>query len=405
MRFFRKSLVFGVVSVVFYTNNVFAAAFQTYELGTPIIGTAAVGQAAVASDASTSYFNPAGMTNLSTSQFMLGSIILVPNNTFSVGSSNTISGNDGGDAGSFTPGLGMYYVYSYSPKLKFGLSLTSPYFGELNYNDGWVGRYNVQQTFLYTLNLNPSVAYEVTRWLSLGAGISIEYANLSQTVALPVSSTDDGQANVKVDNIAPGFNVGAMFTPGDSTRIGIAYRSKISHDLDGDTTFLKIATTPTTSTKMVMPQNVIISLLQAVTNKFNLLGEIGWANWSSMQASDLIVDGYSVTTTLNWHDTYRAGIGGQYKVTPALMLQTGVSYDSSPTDASYRTPNLPMDRQIRAALGVVYAVIPAVHLGVSYEYMNFGNADIDNTSSVGTLQGSYSNNYANVLQVSVNVSC
>jgi long-chain fatty acid transport protein len=405
MRFLNSSLIISSISALFFTNTAFAAAFQTYELGTPIIGTAAVGQAAVANDASTSYFNPAGMTALPTSQFMLGSEMILPYNHFSIGSANTISGNNGGNAGTFSPGLGMYYVYSYSPKLKLGISLTSPYFGNLNYNNGWVGRYNVQQTFLYTLNLNPSIAYEITRWLSLGIGVSVEYANLSQTVALPVSSTEDGQASIKVDNVAPGFNVGAMVTPAQRTRIGIAYRSKITHDLEGDTTFLKLSTMPSTSTKMVMPQNVMISLLQSVSDKFNLLGEVGWSNWSSMQNSDLIVDGYSATTVLDWRDTYRVGLGGQYKIFPSLMLQTGVSYDSSPTTPSLRTPDLPMDRQIRVGLGVIYSIIPAIQLGFSYEYINFGDADIDNSSSNGVLQGSYSRNYANVAQVSINIAC
>lgn len=405
MRFLRFILIFSLINIAFFADTAFAAAFQIYELGTPIIGTAAVGQAAVANDASTSYFNPAGMTQLSTSQFMLGSEIILPNTHFSIGNTNTISGNNGGDAGSFSPGLGIYYVYSYSPKLKLGLSLTSPYYGDLNYNDGWVGRYNVQQTYLYTLNLNPSIAYEVTRWLSLGAGVSVEYANLSQTVAIPVSSTEDGQADIKTDNFAPGFNVGAMITPSRLTRIGIAYRSRITHDLEGDTTFLKLSTVPSTSTTMIMPQNVIISLVQGVTDKFNVLGELGWANWSTMQSSVVIIDGYSAVTDLDWHDTYRVGLGGQYKILPAITLQTGVSYDSSPTSASNRTPDLPMDRQIRAALGVIYTVIPAIQLGFSYEYINFGEADIDNSSANGTLEGSYSKNYANVAQISINVSC
>src|SRR5689334_729948 len=74
---FRISQVLLTTSLL-VSNYAFAAAFQFYELGTPIIGTAGVGQAALAEDASTAYFNPAGMAALQGTQFMVGSEVIVP---------------------------------------------------------------------------------------------------------------------------------------------------------------------------------------------------------------------------------------------------------------------------------------------------------------------------------------
>ncbi len=386
-----------------FSNIVHAAAYQFYELGTPILATAAVGQAAVANDASTSYFNPAGMALLPSTQFMIGSEIIVPKINFAKNHMNTISGDNGGNAGSLTPGVGMYYVYNFSPCFKFGISLTSPYGGALNYNDGWAGRFIVQDLLFYTLNLNPAIAYKINNWAALGAGFSVEYCNIHQTVALPLKNSVDGQANVKVDNFAPGFNVGLMLTPGQNTKLGLAYRSRITHHLKGETTFLRIPFTPVTQSKIIMPQNVIMSLAQDLTCKFTVLGEAGWSNWSAMQNDILTISGFTATTVLDWHDTYRVGLGGQYKLTPKVLLQSGVSYDSSPTGASHRVPDLPMDRQIRAGAGFIYSVFKAAKLGFSYEYINYGKAKIDNLSSNGTLAGSYSRNYAGVVQASINV--
>ncbi len=116
-------------------------------------------------------------------------------------------------------------------------------------------------------------------------------------------------------------------------------------------------------------------------------------------------EGFTVETELDWKNTYRVGLGGQYHMTPTLLLQTGVSYDSSPTTTSKRTPDLPVDRQIRAGIGMIYSVMRMIQIGFSYEYINFGDADIHNVSQNGVLAGSYSKNYANVLQASVNVEC
>ena len=283
--------------------------------------------------------------------------------------------------------------------------MTAPYGGALNYNDHWVGRYVVQQMLLYTLNLNPAMAYRVNQWLSLGAGVSVEYANLNQTVALPITALVDGQVTLKVSGYSPGFNLGILLTPTECTNIGLAYRSQIVHNLSGNIDFLNLTTRPSASVKMVMPSNVIASVSQRLNNKFMLLGELGWSNWSSMVDTIVQVAGYSAVTPQNWNDTYRVGVGGQYKFSDPFLIQAGASYDSSPTSSSKRLPDLPMDRQIRLGLGLEYAMTKAATLGLSYEYINFGNANINNTSANGVLAGSYSRNYANVFQLSLNASC
>lgn len=399
-----SSFIFFLLSFL-VSSSVFAAAFQFYELGTPIIGTAAVGQAVVANDASTSYFNPAGMVELQTSQYLLGSEVVVPYNYFSQSSRTTIKGDNGGSAGTLTPGVNLFYVYSLSPKLKLGISLTSPYGGLLTYNDGWAGRFFVQNIALFTLNLNPAIAYQVNDWLAVGGGASLEYASLQETIALPILPLVDGQINIKVNSFAPGVNVGVMLTPTKTTKVGIAYRSRINHHLSGDITFLRLPVVPNATTNLVMPQNVIASVSQKVANQFVLLGELGWSAWSSMKNTVVHVDGFSGTTPRDWRDTYRLGIAGQYLATPSLTLQTGLSYDSSPTTSSRRLPDLPMDRQVRAAAGLIYSFMPAVQMGFSYEYINMGNANINNHSSNGVLVGSYARNYVNVFQASINVAC
>lgn len=404
MRNFRLSLLTAGAALLIH-SSIHAAAFQLYELGTPIIGSADVGQAAVTRDASIAYFNPAGMTQLKSSQFMIGSQLIFPNTHFSINNLNTISGDNGGNAGQLLPGAGFYYVYNATPKFKLGVSMTTPYGGSLTYDDGWVGRYIVQTMQFYTLNLNPAFAYQVNPWASIGAGFSVEYANLSETVALRILGFDDGKITIKTDNFAYGFNVGTLLTPTTTTKIGIAYRSRILHNLHGTTTFLRISSTPNTSTKMTMPQNVIVSLSQALTSRFTILGELAWANWASMKNTVVNIQSFSLTTPLDWNNTWRAGLGGQYQWSSKVALQAGASYDSSPTNTSYRMPDLPMDRQIRVGAGLLYSAVKAIKLGFSYEYINFGKANINNTSPAGTLSGSYPTNFANVVQASINVEC
>jgi long-subunit fatty acid transport protein len=67
--------VLSFISVLSFSGTLLAqgGGLAVYEVGTPNVGEAYAGQAAVASDASTAFLNPAGMTRLNGTQFLAGS--------------------------------------------------------------------------------------------------------------------------------------------------------------------------------------------------------------------------------------------------------------------------------------------------------------------------------------------
>jgi long-chain fatty acid transport protein len=390
-----------------FTSNINAAAFQLYELGTPIMGTAAVGQAAAITDASTAYFNPAAMTLLPTSEFMLGGQLIVPQIHFQANSANTIAGNNGGGAGLLATGIGTFYVRKFSPNLYLGASFSLPAVGVLDYNDGWVGRYAVQNVSFLAMGFNPVIAYKVNDNFSIGGGVTIYYSQLDETIAIPFPPPlADGQIEAdSLNDVATQFNMGFLITlPKSQTRIGVAYRSKVTFNLQGTTRFLRLPVTPTISSQIILPHNVIVSLYQPITNKFAIVADGGWAKWSDMQSTPIQIGGLvSVAIPRNWKNTWRAGIGGQYYLTHALMVQSGVSFDSSPTNAMFRLPDLPMDKQLRIATGLVLHVNDKISLASSYEYADFGKAAINDVRAFpGTLAGNYSVNRNHFIQISIN---
>lgn len=404
MKYIKSYVIIFSILWSLFNQTVYAAAFQLYELGTPIIGSAAVGQAVNTEDASATYFNPAGMVYLPSTEFMLGSQIILPLVNFKTNSDNTIEGDQGGNAGTLTPGMAIFLAYPYSHNIDFGFSVTTPYAGSLTYHDGFVGRYVVQTAFFYTINLNPSIAYRINDYFAIAGGFSLEYMNLRQTLAVLIPERSDGQIDLRVHNYNAGFNLGLLLRPTTTTKIGVAYRSKINHNLKGDLTFLRIDRVPGVSTKMVMPQNIVASFSQEFSSGFSLLAEFGWSDWSSMQNTALNLQNVSVVTPRNWRDTYRVGIAGHYQMTPCIGLSAGTSYDSSPTSANHRLPDLPMDRQIRLGTGIIFAISRSATLGFSYEYWDLGKANIHAETTTGVLAGSYKNNYSNNVQVSANLS-
>ncbi len=411
-----KLLTASAVVIFFislFTINVYAAGIQSYELGQPSIGTAGAGQAALADDASTAYFNPAGLTRLKRSEVLLGGGASITSMEFSSDAKNTRRGNDGGDAGSVFPSGGLYYAQKLSPKARVGLVLNTPVGLGLDYDDGWKGRYLVEENLLAVININPVLAYKVTDWLSLGGGCSLYYAYMKQDMALYNPVIPDGEIEMEFDDWAGGYNFGILLEPQKGTRIGAAYRSKVDFALEGDIditgagaiwNILGLESTYG-KTDLTLPQNVIVSFYQQVFDNLALVFDTGWANWEEMEKTEITTSsGSAVTIKRDWKDTWRIGLGAHIKVADPLLFKIGFSYDSDPVASdSDRLPDMPVDRQWRYGAGLEYNLNENSNICLNYEFIDLGSAPINSQVVSGgrILSGDY-NQHVNVLGFSFN---
>ena len=173
----------GILLALFIAPPAQAGGLYLYELGNPDVGAAAAGWAARAQDAATVFTNPAGMTQLEKSQLLIGGQPLYLHAEFSPDSKTTTTGSDG-DASTWLPAGGLYYFHDLMPRLKLGISAVG-YFGlGLDYENDWVGRYYVQDIKLQAVGVQPALAYRITDWLSLGAGVVALYGVLEERVAV-----------------------------------------------------------------------------------------------------------------------------------------------------------------------------------------------------------------------------
>ena len=104
-----KPLTLAIASVLaFMADGAHASAFQLLEQNASGLGNAYAGSAAVAENASTVFFNPAGMTALSSGELSMGLTTVKPSFKFSNNGSTVPNagaaslageGNDGGSMG------------------------------------------------------------------------------------------------------------------------------------------------------------------------------------------------------------------------------------------------------------------------------------------------------------------
>src|SRR5579864_7101212 len=177
-----------------------AGSFALNEQSVSGLGVAYAGGAAQAEDASTLFFNPAGIVWLDQGEAQLGAHGILPSSIFTNQGSRynlpgtpfnglPISGGNDGDAGVDHVLPNLYLTEpilrnSQFGDLTLGIGVTVPFGLETDYSPGWVGRYQALRTKLTTFDIQPTIAYRIWDRLSFGAGLDIQYVSARLTQAI-----------------------------------------------------------------------------------------------------------------------------------------------------------------------------------------------------------------------------
>ena len=362
-----------------------AAGFALIEQNASGLGNAYAGQAAVAADASTIFFNPAGMTLLPDHQLVLAGHFINPHAEFT--GSSTIGGGDGGDAGDLAFVPNAYIAYRVSPDVHLGLGINAPFGLKTEYDSTWAGRTQAIKSELKTINLNPAVAWKASESLSLGAGVSIQYIEATLT-----NASAAGLVTVNGDDYSWGFNLGALWQASETTRIGLAYRSEVEHTLEGSVEFSGVpALNGPVTADATLPDSVSLSLYQKLGSRWDLLADVSWTGWSDFDELRILRTSGALVgvTPENWDDNYRYSIGVNYHLDDKLTLRGGVAYDETPVSDTYRTARIPDESRTWVAFGAQYRLSAQSLLDVGYAHLFVQDANISKTESGVTLAGTY----------------
>ncbi len=414
--------------VLLSSGSAMGSGFAIIEQSAASAGYAYAGVAAAAQDASTIFFNPAGMALQSGNELQLGAHYIIPKADFKNQGSTTVlttplSGGNGGDGGKAAVVPNLFYMHSFSEKWTAGIGMTAPFGLTTEYDDGWVGRYHGLKSKLSTLDINPSVAYKINDQWSVGVGVSIQEAKadlsnaidygtalVARGLAPPSASQNlDGKAEVDGDDWGVGANVGLIFEPLAGTRVGVHYRSQISHTLEGDANFYTPAVAAafaqaaglvntTATADVTLPDTVSISGYHAFNDRWAILADITWTNWSLLDELRIkFASGAADSvTTLDWDDSWRYSLGGIFKPMEALELRAGVAFDESPIPSEQRrTPRIPGADRTWLTFGVGYQFSEMVTVDFAYGHLFIDDPKIDKDISEaenqlrGALVGEY----------------
>lgn len=421
--FVRVSCRYGIAGFLLLASaSVFASGFALIEQSVSGMGTAYANGSAGIDDASTIFFNPAGMARLSGSHTALGVQVVVsdvdfsgtasynPNNPLIAGAGlggMPVPGKRHTDVDLIVPVPAGYISHQYNDRLWFGLGIFTPFGLETDYDkDDWVGRYHATKSELITININPSMAFRIDEHASVGIGVSAMYADATLKNAVDFALLDqlglipggpvfggappgtqafDGEAKFDGDDWGFGFNIGVLLEPTPATRLGLHYRSKVKLELEGD---LKITgPLPTVrdndSADVNLPDSVSLSAYHELTSKWAFMADLTWTQWSKLDALVVEFDTRPDNITpLDWDDTVRVAVGASYRHNDKWLYRGGLAYDESPVPSDdLRTPRVPDADRYWLTLGARYQHSRDLSFDFGYAHLFVDDPDINSADA------------------------
>lgn len=363
---YRRTLpVFVVVIAACVPGLTWASNFQLTEQSVTSLGSAHAAGAAFANDASTIWYNPAGLTRLSDPELDLGLSVIRFGANFTPATAvdatgQPLTGNNGGNPGKLGAVPFIYYSTPLNDKLAFGIGFGVPFGLSTSYNANSIFRYQAIYTNVTVVNLNPTLAYKFNENWSAGFGVDVQKMDVKLTNDVdfgavcfaqvnPVNCTSmglvpqghDGFFQGTASNTHVGYNFGVLWQD-DSTRVGFSYRARIKHNLTGNASFTNVPAlfsgqglfqSQGISATFTTPQIVSLSLFQQLNDQWSLMADWSYTGWSSFQNLTINFSdpGMPATTVQEGlSNSNRFAVGANYKFNDQWTFRGGVALDKSP---------------------------------------------------------------------------
>lgn len=352
------------------TSSVHAAGFMLSEQSVAGLGRAYAGAGIVGDDLSAVWYNPAGMVLLPGTQVQAGGVYVDLDLSYKGDDGTTENGSKYG-----VPIPNFFFTRQMNDSMWFGLGLTVPYGLATEYNRTWGQINRGMNAEIKVFDLNPNIAWKISDKLSIGAGISLQYADAQYETGVMGGM---GYGRLDVDSFAWGANIGVMWSPTETLRFGLSYRSQVNHHADGDLRVglaggdnrSYIGEFSNASASLSAPQTVLLTGTWEATPQLRLSALIRWADWSSFDTLTVEVDPQSASNPVlgalirepiavenKWQDTWLFTIGADYVINNAWTVRAGVGYETSPIDdESCRTALIPDSERLWLSIGATWHV-------------------------------------------------
>lgn len=376
-----------------------AGGFMLTEQSVAGLGRAYAGAGIVGDDLSAVWYNPAGMSLLSGTAVQMGAVVAdldleVTTNANATFGHHKASKENGRKHG--VPVPNMYLVHQIKDDMWFGLGITVPFGMATEYDNNWAAADKGMNAEVKVFDVNPNVAFKLTDTLSFGAGVSLQYVTAQFEQKNSLGSGTAMRVRLNADGWAWGGNLGFMWQPTETVRVGLAYRSQVNHKADGylksdletaNGTLLRHSQSNDGHAEMSAPHVITLTGTWKATEDLRLSALARWTNWSSFDK--LPISGSSLgeatggvtskhNAVYNWKDSWLFTVGADYDINDEFTVRGGVGYEISPVDDDkYRSATIPDTDRLWLSMGATWHASKNLQSDFGIAYLKgIGNKDL-----------------------------
>jgi long-chain fatty acid transport protein len=411
-KLFHLMCVGGLVSL---STNAMSSAFQLWEQDGASVGNYHAGRSAEANDATTSFYNPAGITRIKNQQIVVGDVGILSEikyrGTVGVGlrlPSGTVlpvgaTQNAVAQGGRFSQLPNFYYVAPLSPNLGFGLSVNAPFGLRTDYGRDTALRYAATKSQIQVVDVSPSIGFNITKQLSFGLGFDVQKMAAEFDQMGTIGAGTDSYSTSKGWGTAYGYHLGGLFEFTPDTRVGIAFNSQVVHHIRGTSRLVgpianaangvptgrpSVIYSGNANAHVTVPSYLTLSGFHKVNEKWAVMSSVVFTQWSviqnlTLQSLAAATTGFippatifpvpSTTTSVvmptHYRNTWNVSVGANYYATDKIMLRSGLGFDQTPVRNTYRDVRIPDNNRIAVAFGGHYKATKTLGFDLGWTHL------------------------------------
>ncbi len=343
----------GLLTLVIFANSTATLLADGFRLPDQDAFATARGEAfaATADNASAIYYNPAGISQLKGGNFRGGIYGIYLPVTYKSPSGRSFDNEKDLQA---VPQLFLTYTPNES-RLSYGLGIYAPFGLGFRWPQDTGFRTLAIESQLTYLSINPVVAWRILPNLSVGGGLTANYAKADIRSGLVWPDQSNDQFRFKGDGWGVGYNFGALWRVHEKVSIGVSFRSSTRVNLEGHTEYYNNVALPPVpafsnqrvraETDVSFPLNAVFGISYRPTPKWNFEFDADYTDWSTMDTVTIKqATGFAsllpkdISAALNWQPAWYYKFGGTRYFDNGWSVSAGYIYSENAMPDSHFTP-------------------------------------------------------------------
>jgi long-chain fatty acid transport protein len=364
--------IFCLILLAATTNQAEATGFRIPDQSPRAIGQADAFIAQV-DDPSAIHYNPAGLVQLKGTHSLIGCSLAIPE-----AKHKSLSGER---EDSLKEEYYPFFAYISSDlgidPLRFGLGINTPYGMGCEWSKTGFSRYWSTRSEMKLINVNPTIACQITPELSIGVGIDYYYSELINEnqvdfgALIGMTGEMDGSFHSTGYGDGWGYNAGLLYRPSPRHSFGVTFRSGADISYHGNARIRSIPSflspLPELSTRFStgidLPPQAAFGYAFYPVPELKLEIDIDWTGWKTFRQLKVDFKDDSPffedqTIEKDWHNAMFYSLGAEYQIIDHLVLRSGLGFMESPIPESTFDTTVVRTKQYAISVGAGYDNYP-----------------------------------------------